>query len=91
MSKIVLPDDKRIQIPLEVSRNILFKLSMNTGDFYKPLLQELYKLKEVGVPYEKIEQGASDITVNTMWYHSQIAQILFKLLLEEEDTEEKAS
>lgn len=91
MNKIVLPEDKRIQIPLEVSRNVLFKLSMNTGDFYKPLLQELYKLKDVGVPYEKIEQGASDVTVVMMWAHSQIAEILFNLLLEGKDTEEKAS
>ena len=82
MSKIVLPEDKRIQIPLEVSRSILFKLSMNTGDFYKPLLQELYKLKDVGVPYEMIEQAASDITIDTMWYHSRLAQHLYNLLLE---------
>lgn len=84
MSISNLPENERIKLPLEVSRSILFKLSMNTGDFYKPLLQDLYRLREAGVPLERIEQAASDITVVTMWYHSQIAQIIYDLLLEEE-------
>ena len=90
MSRNLIPDGERIQIPLEVSRSVLYKLSMNTADFYKPLTQELYKLRNVGVSIERIEQAISDITVVVMWFHSQIAQILYDLLLKREP-EEKAS
>ncbi len=82
MSILNMSDQERIKLPLEVSRSILFRLSMNTGDFYKPLLQDLYRLREIGVPVEKIEQAASDITIDTMWYHSRLAQHLYNLLLE---------
>ena len=90
MSRNLIPDGERILIPLEVPRSVLYKLSMNTADFYKPLTQELYKLRNVGVSIERIEQAISDITVVVMWFHSQIAQILYDLLLKREP-EEKAS
>ena len=85
MSTLNLSERERVELPLELVKKLMFRVSMDMTDYYKPLMRELYKLHELGIPYERIEQAISNIAMSWLDHQSYSMNQMMMLLRKEEN------